>query len=173
MNELARRDSRQNPTREEWIVIEVVEDLPSEAVAEIVDAVKQLDDVMDATRNIAQREATEELRKLEVDYTALGEQYAKLQQQTAGLLLGNKQLKGAVSRLDEMTSFLTHCIAGLPVEPQAEHIALNMMAATLLTTQTKLSRHEALVGLLKKARDDAANKKTEATTDDGDSKSEG
>jgi len=84
--------------------------------------------------------ACDELRKLEVEHTALMEQLNKLQLELANTMLANKQLKGAVARLDGLVTYLLRSVASLPVKPRNENEALNTLAHALRSTQDRLSK---------------------------------
>lgn len=115
--------------------------------------------------------AAREFQQLEVEHTALQEQHAKLQQQAASFMLGNKQLKGAVSRLDAVVTYLVACVASNPVEPAQGHAALNVLALSLRKTQEELGKSHGIIALMRKKLSESVKPDGKATIVDSDGNS--
>ena len=110
----------------------------------------------------------QELRDLETKYTLLMEQFTKLQTESATRRVEIKQLKGACARFDQLVSYLTGCIATIPIDPQMENAAINLLAATLHSVRGELQKTQGVLGMLQRQAEDNAKAKAEANAEPKD-----
>lgn len=113
-----------------------------------VEEISDLRAMLTATKSTA-AEASRELQQLEVEHTTLQGEHAKLQQRAAQTMLGNKQLKGACARLDDLVTYLVACVASLPAEPQQQHAALNVLAMSLHKSQDDLAKAHNIIAAMR------------------------